>query len=96
MHSTWFWHESFTYIYDPEWILRLCCGLIFLPGRTVVESMEDTLEKLNEDADMLVEFAAENDYLDTAFYNILGERLMHQGYVDASYILEASSVPCGG
>ncbi|MBD5549943.1 MAG: FRG domain-containing protein [Lachnospiraceae bacterium] len=51
--------------------------------------MEDTLEKLNEDADTLVEFAAENDYLDTAFYNIFGERLMHQGYVDAGYILEA-------
>lgn len=51
--------------------------------------MEDTTGKLREDADELVEFTGYNDYLDTAFYHMFGERLIHQGYVDGSYILEA-------
>lgn len=51
--------------------------------------MENTIKKLNDDADKLVDFGAENSYLETAFYHVFGKRLINQGYVDGSYILEA-------
>ena len=53
------------------------------------EGMKDMKKKLNDDADRLVEFGVENIYLETAFYNVFGKRLINQGYVDGSYILEA-------
>lgn len=53
--------------------------------------MEDTKAKLDNDARRLVEFGMENKYLMSAFDDIFGRRLMNQGYVDGSYILEASA-----
>lgn len=51
--------------------------------------MESTMEKLKDDADKLVDYGEENNYLKTAFYNVFGKRLINQGYVDGSYILDA-------
>lgn len=51
--------------------------------------MENTIKKLNDDAKELVDFGKKNKYFQTAFYNVLGKRLIDQGYVDGSYILEA-------
>lgn len=51
--------------------------------------MENKIKKLNDDAKELVDFGKKNKYFQTAFYNVLGKRLIDQGYVDGSYILEA-------
>lgn len=51
--------------------------------------MGSTTEKLRDDADKLVDYGEENSYLKTAFYNVFGKRLINQGYVDGSYILDA-------
>lgn len=51
--------------------------------------MESTIEKLNDDAEKLVDYGKENNYLEAAFYNVFGKRLINQGYVDGSYILNA-------
>lgn len=49
----------------------------------------DTIEKLQQDAYRLIEFGKEHTYLNQAFYDVFAERLIKQGYVDASYILES-------
>lgn len=53
--------------------------------------MEDTERKLAGDAERLIEFGMEYDYVIDAIYHIFGKRIMNQGYVDGSYILEASA-----
>ena len=45
--------------------------------------------KLQQDAYKLIEFGKEHTYLNQAFYDVFAERLIKQGYVDASYILES-------
>ena len=45
------------------------------------------MKKLKDDANRLVEFGRENIYLETAFYNVFGKRLIERGYVDGSYVL---------
>lgn len=52
--------------------------------------MEDTERKLEEDADKLVAFGLEYEYVLSAFYNVFGERIAKQGYVDGSFILKAT------
>lgn len=51
--------------------------------------MEDYERKLIENAKRIVEFGAEHTYLSNAFFHVLGQRLIREGYVDGSYILEA-------
>lgn len=52
-------------------------------------ALESAKEKLNDDAEKLADYGKENHYLETAFYNVFGKRLINQGYVDGSYILNA-------
>lgn len=52
--------------------------------------MENTRDKLNEDADKMIEFGMEHEYLLTAFNDIFGKRIVNQGYVDGSFILATS------
>lgn len=51
--------------------------------------VEDYERKLLEDAQRIVEYGQEHEYLSNAFFHVFGQRLMTEGYVDGSYILEA-------
>ena len=53
--------------------------------------MEDTERKLEEDADKLIAFGLEHEYVISAFFDMLGERIAKQGYVDGSFVLKATS-----
>ena len=53
--------------------------------------MEDTERKLEEDADKLIAFGLEHEYVISAFFDMLGERITKQGYVDGSFVLKATS-----
>lgn len=62
--------------------------LIFLQDEKDA-GMEEKRRDTEEDAQRLVEFGQENTYLREAFYHVLAKRLLRQGYVDGSYILNA-------
>lgn len=53
--------------------------------------MEDTESKLEEDAEKLAAFGQEHEYVTDAIFNVLGERILKQGYVDGSFVLKAVS-----
>ena len=52
--------------------------------------MENTRDKLNEDADRIIEFGMEHKYLLTAFDDIFAKRIVNQGYVDGRFVLATS------
>ena len=53
--------------------------------------MEEYELKLSADADKLVEYAVNgHEYILDAVYNVLGEKIVQQGYADAGYILRAT------
>lgn len=62
--------------------------LIFLQDEKDA-GMKEKRRDTEEDAQRLVEFGQENTYLREAFYHVLAKRLLRQGYVDGSYILNA-------
>lgn len=49
--------------------------------------MENTEDKLIEDAQEIVQFGLEHKYLSDAFYHVFGLQLMREGYADGGYIL---------
>lgn len=52
--------------------------------------MEEYEAKLSADVDKLVEYAINgHEYILYAVYNVLGNKIVQQGYVDAGYILKA-------
>lgn len=51
--------------------------------------MENKRKSIEEDVGRLMEFGQKNTYLPEAFYHIFGKRLLHQGYVDGSFVLKA-------
>ncbi len=53
--------------------------------------MENKRKSIEEDVWRLMEFGEKHTYLPEAFYHILGKRLLHQGYVDGSFVLKAST-----
>lgn len=53
--------------------------------------MQNTQQKLSQDAEVLIRFGQTHTYLNKAFYHVFGERLLNQGYIDANYILSAAT-----
>ncbi|WP_321024126.1 FRG domain-containing protein [Eisenbergiella porci] len=51
--------------------------------------MDKATEKLEKYAKQLAEYASESEYLSGAFYNIIGKKLLKEGYNDCNFILSA-------
>ncbi len=69
-------------IAQPEKRQLLTCGERF---------MADYKRKLTEDAQALAEFGQGHKYLRDAFWNVFGQRIILEGYVDGNYILAAKT-----